>query len=84
MCRLKPSGKRLRRRQRRSIDEIAKSIHEFGFLQPIVVDEHYAVIIGNGRLEAAKQLGHKTVPVVIVKGLTEDQSVGVSKLPTIA
>ena len=73
VCRLKPSGKRLRRRQRRSINEIAKSIHEFGFLQPIVVDEHYAVIIGDGRLEAAKQLGHKTVPAVIVKGLTEEQ-----------
>jgi ParB-like chromosome segregation protein Spo0J len=38
-----------------------------------VVDEHYSVIIGNGRLEAAKRLRHKTVPVVIVKGLTEDQ-----------
>ncbi|MGA2033586.1 MAG: ParB/Srx family N-terminal domain-containing protein [Thermoguttaceae bacterium] len=73
VCRLKPSGGSLRRRQRRSIDEIAKSIHEFGFLQPIVVDAHYAVIIGNGRLEAAKQLGYATVPVVIVKGLTEDQ-----------
>lgn len=73
VCRLKPSGKSLRRRQRRSIDEIAKSIHEFGFLQPIVVDEHYAVMIGNGRLEAAKQLGYKAVPVVVVRGLTEDQ-----------
>jgi ParB/RepB/Spo0J family partition protein len=73
VCRLKPSGKSLRRRQRRSIDEIAKSINEFGFLQPIVVDEHYSVIIGNGRLEAAKRLQRKTVPVVIVKGLTEDQ-----------
>jgi len=73
VCRLKPSAKRLRRRQRRSIDEIAKSIHEFGFLQPIVADEHYTVIIGSGRLEAAKRLQRKTVPVVIVKGLTEDQ-----------
>ncbi|MGD0898773.1 MAG: ParB N-terminal domain-containing protein [Thermoguttaceae bacterium] len=73
VSRLRPSAKSLRRRQRRSIDEIAKSIREFGFLQPIVVDEHYAIIIGNGRLEAAKRLRCKTVPVVIVKGLTEDQ-----------
>jgi ParB-like chromosome segregation protein Spo0J len=72
-CRLKSSGKGLRRRQRRSIDEIAKSIGEFGFLQAIVVDEDYAVIIGNGRLEAAKQLGYKTLPVVVVRGLTEGQ-----------
>ena len=38
-----------------------------------MVDEHYTVIIGNGRLEAAKRLRYKTVPVVIVKGLTDDQ-----------
>jgi ParB-like chromosome segregation protein Spo0J len=62
VCRLKPSAKRLRRRQRRSIDEIAKSIHEFGFLQPIVVDEHYTVIIGNGRLEAAKRFSIASQP----------------------
>ena len=73
VCRLKSSGKSLRRRQRRSIDEIAKSIREFGFLQPIVVDEQYAVIIGNGRLEAAKQLRYRTVPVVVARGLTGDQ-----------
>lgn len=73
VCRLTLSGKRLRRRQRRSIDEIAKSIREFGFLQPLVVDEHYTVIIGDGRLEAAKRLGYRTVPVVLVRGLTEDQ-----------
>ncbi len=71
--RLKPSAKRLRCRQRRSIDEIAKSLDEFGFLQPIVVDEQHTVIIGNGRLEAAKRLQRKTVPVLILKGLTEDQ-----------
>jgi ParB/RepB/Spo0J family partition protein len=73
VSRLKPNGKGLRRRQRRSIDEIAKSIREFGFLQPLVVDEHYTVIIGNGRLEGAKRLGYTMVPVVIVKGLMEDQ-----------
>ena len=38
---IKPDPKRPRRRQRRSVSEIAKSIREFGFVQPIVVDEHY-------------------------------------------
>lgn len=71
--RLQPSATRLRRRQRRGIQEIAKSILEFGFLQPIVVDERYGVIIGNGRLAAAKHLGRKTVPVVMAKGLTEEE-----------
>ena len=73
VSRLTLSGRGLRCRQRRSIDEIAKSIHEFGFLQPIVVDDRYTVIIGKGRLEAAKRLGCKKVPVVLVSGLTDEQ-----------
>jgi ParB/RepB/Spo0J family partition protein len=66
---IRPDPKRPRRRQRRSVSEIAKSVREFGFVQPIVVDEHYVVIIGHGRLEAAKSLEYKTVPVVILRGL---------------
>ena len=70
---MKPDPKRLRQRQRRSISEIAKSIREFGFVQPIVVSEHFVMIIGHGRLEAAKSLGYKTVPVVVLRGLTDGQ-----------
>jgi ParB/RepB/Spo0J family partition protein len=62
-----------RRRQRRSISEIAKSIREFGFVQPIVVDEQFIVIIGHGRLEAAKYLERESVPVVVLSGLTDTQ-----------
>ncbi len=68
-----PDQKRPRRRQRRSISEIAKSIREFGFIQPIVVDEHFVVIIGHGRLEAAKSLEYEIVPVVVLRGLTDAQ-----------
>jgi ParB-like chromosome segregation protein Spo0J len=73
ISRVKSRDRCLRRRQRRCVDEIAKSIREFGFLQPIVIDDNFVVIIGNGRLAAAKRLGCATVPVVIVKGLTEVQ-----------
>ena len=42
-------------------------------LQPLVIDEKNVVLIGNGRLEAVKQLGWKKVEVVVKEGLTEDQ-----------
>ncbi len=50
------------------------SIAEFGFRQPIVVDEKMVVIVGHTRLEAAKALGLKTVPVHVAEGLTPAQA----------
>ena len=55
------------------IDHIANSIKEFGWQQPIVVDNDNVVIIGHGRLLAAKQLMLDKVPVVRATDLTEDQ-----------
>jgi ParB/RepB/Spo0J family partition protein len=70
---LKPDPNNPRKRDKRSISEIAKSIKEFGFVQPIVTDEEYNIIIGHGRYAAAKYLGYKTVPVIIANGLTKHQ-----------
>lgn len=55
------------------VDHIANSIKAFGWQQPIVVDSENVVIIGHGRLLAAKQLMLDTVPVVRATDLTEDQ-----------
>ena len=57
-----------------AIDAVKASIAEFGFRQPIVVDEMMVVIVGHTRLEAAKQLGLKTVPVHVAEGLTPAQA----------
>lgn len=46
-----------------AVSAVAKSIAEFGFRQPIVVDEKCVVIIGHTRLKAAQELGMKQVPV---------------------
>ena len=46
-----------------AVSAVAKSIAEFGFRQPIVVDEKCVVIIGHTRLKAAQELKMKTVPV---------------------
>lgn len=55
------------------VEHIANSIKAFGWQQPIVIDKDNIVIIGHGRLLAAKSLNLKTVPVVRAEDLTEDQ-----------
>lgn len=53
------------------INLIAKSIKEFGFTQPLVIDENNILLVGHGRLLAAKHLQLKEVPVLQITGLSE-------------
>ena len=53
--------------------QIASSISEFGFTNPILVDETDNLIAGHGRLLAAKKLGIEEVPAIILSGLTKAQ-----------
>jgi ParB family transcriptional regulator, chromosome partitioning protein len=62
-----------RRHSDKQVERIASSITEFGFNQPVVVDSNNVVIVGHGRLEAAKKLGLKQVPAIEVRNLTEAQ-----------
>lgn len=55
------------------VAHIANSIREFGFRQPVVVDRDNVIVIGHGRLLAAKKLGMKEVPVVRADDLTPEQ-----------
>jgi len=55
------------------VDKIAGSIQEFGFTQPLVVTEDDTVVIGHGRLKAAKKLGLDSVPVIRRSDLSEAQ-----------
>ena len=56
-----------------AVEVVAKSIREFGFRQPIVVDEDGVIIIGHTRLKAAKSLGLSEVPVHVARGLSLEQ-----------
>jgi DNA modification methylase len=56
-----------------AVEVVAKSIREFGFRQPIVVDEAGVIIIGHTRLKAAKSLGLVEVPVHVARGLSPEQ-----------
>ena len=55
------------------IDKIASSIKNYGFVQPLVIDSENEIIIGHGRLEAAKKLGLDEIPVVVKGDLNEAQ-----------
>lgn len=55
------------------IEKLKKSITEFGFITPCLIDRDNNLIAGHGRVMAAKELGMTTVPCVYVDGLTETQ-----------
>lgn len=55
------------------IAQIANSIQEFGFTNPILIDEHNGIIAGHGRLMGANKLGMQEVPCIVMSGLTEAQ-----------
>src|SRR5271169_4221162 len=57
-----------------AVDAVAASIREFGFRQPIVVDEQGVIIVGHTRYKAALKLGLKEVPVHVARGLTPAQA----------
>ena len=70
---IKPYPKNAKQHPKKQVGQIAASIKEFGFNQPIVVDKNNVIIVGHGRYEAAKLLGLTDVPVVQVD-LTEEQA----------
>ena len=55
------------------IDKIASSIKNYGFTVPIVIDGQNEIIMGHGRVTAAKKLGMSEVPCIIRDDLTESQ-----------
>lgn len=56
-----------------AVEAVARSIQEFGFRQPIVVDDEGVIIIGHTRLKAARKLGLTEVPVHVARGLTPEK-----------
>ena len=60
-----------RTHSKKQLGQIARSIAEFGFTNPIIADEHGVIVAGHGRLEAARSLGLSVVPVITVTGLSD-------------
>ena len=68
-----PYNKNARLHSEAQVAQIAASIIEFGFTNPVLIDGEKGIIAGHGRLMAAKKLGLKEVPVVILDHLSETQ-----------
>ena len=73
VTKLKPYDKNPRTHSPVQIERLVKSFKEFGFTNPILVDDQLNIIAGHGRLEAAKILGLKTVPTITLSHLTPQQ-----------
>jgi hypothetical protein len=59
------------------VAQIAASIREFGFTNPVLIDEANNLIAGHGRVLAARKLNLDQVPAVVVTGLDENRAQGV-------
>lgn len=70
---LKPYKKNAKKHNKQQVEQIAQSIKEFGFTQPVLVDSNNCVVAGHGRILGAKKAGLKQVPVVCLDDLTEEQ-----------
>lgn len=62
------------RKNDQAVTAVMNSIKSFGFLQPIVVDKEYTIIVGHARYKAAKKLGLSLVPVIVEEELTPQQA----------
>ena len=66
---LEPSPRNARTHSKKQIRQIAESIREFGFVNPVLIDEADRVIAGHGRLAAARLLKLETVPAIRLRHL---------------
>ncbi len=70
---LKCNPRNARTHSKRQVRQIASSIREFGFVNPVLIDEDNRVIAGHGRLSAANLLNLEHVPAIRLPHLTETQ-----------
>lgn len=68
---LQPDARNARTHPKRQITQLVQSIRQFGFTNPVLVDEGGVLIAGHGRLRAAKELGLVQVPTITLEGLSE-------------
>jgi DNA modification methylase len=69
--RLVPFARNARTHAPSQVDQIAASMREWGWTNPILVDEAGTIIAGHGRVEAAKKLGLAEAPVMVARGWSE-------------
>ena len=71
--RLVPYARNARTHSKEQIAQLRASLREFGFVSPAVIDQDYNILVGHGRIMAAREEGYRTVPCVFAEDLTEAQ-----------
>lgn len=70
---LLPYAKNARTHSDAQIAQIAASIREWGFTNPVLIDPDNTILAGHGRVMALRRLGHDVVPVIVARGWSEAQ-----------
>ncbi len=70
---LVPYARNARTHSKEQILQLRSSLREFGFVSPAVIDSDFNILVGHGRIAAAKEEGYKAVPCVFAENLTEAQ-----------
>src|ERR1019366_6774531 len=75
---LKPASRNARTHSPAQIQQLAASIREFGWTNPILIDEHQAIVAGHGRASAAAIVGMADVPTITLSGLSASQKLALA------
>ena len=70
---LVPYARNARTHSKEQIAQLRASLREFGFVSPAVIDSDYNILVGHGRIQAAREEHYETVPCVFAENLTEAQ-----------
>ncbi len=70
---LVPYARNARTHSKEQISQLRSSLREFGFVSPAVIDANYNILVGHGRVQAAREEGYKTVPCVFAENLSDAQ-----------
>ncbi len=70
---LVPYARNARTHSKEQIAQLRASLREFGFVSPAIIDGKYNILVGHGRIQAAREEGYETIPCVFAENLTEAQ-----------
>ena len=70
---LVPYARNARTHSKEQIAQLRASLREFGFVAPAVIDSKYNILVGHGRVQAAREEGYKTIPCVFAENLSDSQ-----------
>ena len=73
LAEITPYANNAKKHSRQQINNVAESIKQYGFVQPIVIDRNGVIVIGHCRALAAQKLGMAEVPCICVDDLTPEQ-----------